>query len=96
MDEAMDRSTVFVKNHDAVYRIYDGEAVVVLPGEAGEAAERRHLNRIGTLVWDRIDGRTTLGDLIEAVVQEYEVTPEEAERDILEFIASLREQKMVR
>ncbi len=92
----MDQGTVFVKNPDAVYRIYDGEAVVVLPGEAGDAAERKHLNQVGTLIWDRIDGRATLGDLVEAVVQEYKVAPEEAERDILEFIESLRMQRLVR
>jgi len=88
----MGREMVFVKNPEASYRIYDGQALVVLAGRA----EIKVLNGIGSLVWDRIDGRSTLGDLVEAVVQEYEVTPSDAERDILEFIASLRELEMVR
>lgn len=88
----MDRGMIFVKNPDASSRIYDGRALVVLSGDA----ELKVLNDIGSLVWERLDGRTTLGDLVDAVVEEYDVTPAEAERDILEFIASLRDQNMVR
>ncbi|MGH9798344.1 MAG: PqqD family protein [Candidatus Polarisedimenticolia bacterium] len=87
----MDLSIVLVKNPLAAYRIYEGKATVVL----SERAEVKVVNEIGSLIWDRIDGRRTLGEIADQVVAEYDVDPEEARRDVLEFAASLSEHGMV-
>ena len=87
----MDLDTVLTRNPDAAYRVYDGQATVLL----AEGAEVNVINEIGSLVWDRIDGVRTLGKILEEVVAEYEVSREQAQRDMLEFAASLREHNMV-
>lgn len=83
--------TVLVRNPEAAYRIYDGEATIVLPGRA----EVKVLNEVGSLVWDQIDGRRELGAILKLVLAEFETTPETAEADLVEFATTLRENGMV-
>src|SRR5262245_37599172 len=47
------------------------------------------LNEVGTLVWERLDGRTPLPALVDAVCQCYDVLPEEATRDVAAFLEAL-------
>ena len=79
------------KNPNSAYRIYDGQATIVLP----EQAEVNVLNEIGSLVWDRIDGTRSVAQLIDEVVEQCDTTPEVARRDVLEFLQSLRAHGMV-
>lgn len=39
--------------------------------------------------WERLDGEHTLGEVRDAVVEEFEVEPEVAEADLLELVAQL-------
>src|SRR6267142_2355309 len=91
-DGAMtDLAMVPRKNPNSAYRIYDGQATIVLP----EQAEVNVLNEIGSLVWDHIDGTRTVAQLIDEVVEQCDTTPEVARRDVLEFLQSLRAHGMV-
>ena len=87
----MDLSVVLARNPAAAYRIYEGKATVVLL----ERAEVKVVNEVGSLVWDRIDGRRSLGEIVQSIVDEFDVEPEQARRDVVEFVQSLREQGMV-
>jgi len=83
--------TVLRRNPNAAYRIYDGQATIVLP----DRSEVNVLNELGSLVWERIDGARTLGQIVDSVVQEYEVNAGEARQDIMEFVGALHEHGMV-
>ncbi len=72
-------------------RIIDGEAVIVLP-ESGQVTV---LNEVGSRIWELIDGTRSVGEITEAIVAEYDVTAEQAERDVEEFIQELVENKML-
>ena len=87
----MDLSSVLTRNTDSAYRIYDGQATVVLPGRA----EVKVINAPGSLIWDQLDGVRSLADILKLVLDEYEITPEQGEKDLLEFVAALHEQGMV-
>jgi len=87
----MEFSTVLTKNPEAAYRIYDGQATVVLPGRS----EINVLNEIGSLIWDRIDGERTVGQILQAVLDAYEIDSEQARCDMLDFLSSLQEHGMV-
>lgn len=91
----MDQGAVLSKNPNVAYRIYDGEATVVMP----DRAEVKVVNEIGSVVWDKIDGKRTVGQIVEsaleAVLKEYDVTPEDLRRDIMAFLGDLREHGMV-
>jgi len=79
------------KSPNAAYRIYDGQATIVLP----ERAEVNVLNEIGSIVWERIDGTRTVQQIVDAVVEQCETSPEVARRDVIEFLQSLRVHGMV-
>ncbi len=88
----MDLDAVLTRNPDAAFRIYDGQATVVIP----DRAEVDVLNEVGSMVWERIDGKRSLREILDLVVEEFEISREQAQRDILEFVADLREHRMVR
>jgi hypothetical protein len=48
------------------------------------------LNELGDFLWDRLEAAESEADLCAAVLAEYDVTAEEAARDIAEFVAQLR------
>ena len=87
----MELSTVLTRNPEVAYRIYDGQATVVLPGRS----EINVLNEIGSLIWDRIDGERTVGQILQAVLDAYEIDSEQARSDMLDFLSSLQEHGMV-
>ena len=47
------------------------------------------LNELGAFLWDRLAEANSKEDLLNAVLSEYEVTPEEAAADIAEFLTKL-------
>jgi hypothetical protein len=88
---SVDRSLVLGKSEDAAYRIYDGKATIVLPTMARVSV----LNEMGSRVWEAIDGRRTIGEIVDQILEEYDVTRETAEADLYAFVDSLREHGMV-
>ncbi len=87
----MDLKSVMTRTSDAAYRIYDGKATIVLPGRA----EVKVLNPVGSLVWDRIDGSRPLEQILQEILEEYEIPRRQAEQDLLEFVDDLRNNGMV-
>jgi len=87
----MDLSTVLTRTPDAAYRIYDGQATIILPARA----EVKVLNEIGSFVWDAIDGQRTLGAILDRVLQEFEIPREQAQDDLFAFLTELHEHGMV-
>ena len=70
-----------------------GEDVVAVP--TGETALQFNgmilLNAVSRLLWERLVEECSLSDLVTAVTAAFDVSAAEAEADIEEFIASLRQ-----
>lgn len=47
------------------------------------------LNELGAFIWRRLDGRSTLDDMVGAILDQYEVTRAEAESDLGGLIEKL-------
>jgi hypothetical protein len=47
------------------------------------------MNEVGAFIWENLDGQATVADLQAAVVEQYEVDPEAAATDLLEFVREL-------
>ncbi len=71
-----------VKDPKTAFRIIDGEAVVVTPQDS----LFHTLNEVATKIWEWIDGKSKVREIIEKVYQEFEVDRDTAEKDCLEFI----------
>lgn len=72
-------------------RIIDDQAVVVL----ADSGEVNVFNAVGTRVWELIDGTRTLQQIADMITSEYETTPEQALRDVQEFMQALVEAKAI-
>ena len=47
------------------------------------------LNELGARIWELIDGQRTVEEIRDAIVEEYEVSPDMTEADLIEFIQQL-------
>ena len=47
------------------------------------------LNETGAFIWEQIDGERTLGAIIEAMTDEYDIDPLTAESDVFSFIDNM-------
>jgi hypothetical protein len=54
------------------------------------------MNEVGAFIWENLDGQATVADLQAAVVEQYEVDPEAAAADLLEFVRELESAGAVR
>ncbi len=73
------------------YRVIDDEAVIV----DLEDSTFHALNPVATFIWEQMNGRTRVEEIVERVCQEFEVTRETAEKDCREFIEALKRREMI-
>jgi len=73
-----------------VARQIAGEFILVpIRQSAGEVESIYTLNEVGTRIWELLDGQRSLLQIRDLLVDEFEVSPEEAETDLLEFMQGL-------
>lgn len=48
------------------------------------------LNESGAIIWEMIDGEKSIGDLVEAVIKEYDIDYKTAEEDVFAFIDKMK------
>jgi methyltransferase-like protein len=83
---------VFRKNENFVFRQIDDETILVpIKNNVGDMGAIYNLNEVGAYVWSHLDGRNTLLDIKNGVVEEFEVSPQDAEGDLMEFVGQLEE-----
>ena len=60
-----------------------GTLIVVVSGQIFE------LNLLGAEIWKLCDGSRSVGQIVEELTERYDVTAEELERDVREFLADV-------
>jgi hypothetical protein len=54
------------------------------------------LNETGAFLWELIDGETSVEDMIEALIREYDIDEKNASDDVLEFINEMRKYLIIK
>jgi hypothetical protein len=74
-----------------------GDDTIIVPVRAGVANLEAvfTMNAVGSAIWSRIDGRTTLDELARAVADEFDVTAAAAAPDVAEFVQLLADKGLV-
>lgn len=78
-------STVLRRVADVRFRAVDDETVVIRQ----EAAEALVLNEVAGRVLELIDGRNTVGALVDHLIEEYDVPAEDLVADVQEYLEEL-------
>ena len=72
-------------------RVIDGEAVLIL----ADTSEVNVLNPVGSRIFELSDGGSTIEEIAHTIAREYEVTYEQADLDVREFILQLVDQSIL-
>ena len=78
-------------DHKIAWRVIDGQAVIL----SLEDKQIRGLNPVGTFIWELLDGKTSLDQIEQNVLEEFNVDLAEVREDIQEFIKSLMKNEMI-
>jgi hypothetical protein len=95
MEVRMD--AVYAPSEDIVAREIEGELIIVplVAGIGDMEDELFTMNETGKAIWDRLDGRTDLGGVVAALVEDYQAPPGEIERDVLGLVGELVRRRML-
>ncbi|MGC9489956.1 MAG: PqqD family protein [Thermovirgaceae bacterium] len=82
---------ILVRNSGLVWSDLE-EDTVLLDADAGTYYT---LNEVAASVWEKIDGKRTIGDIVELMLEEYDVERATLERDMEDLVADLEDKGLV-
>ena len=92
----IERHTILVKTREALTRrICDETLVIPVKGRLADLQTIFAFDGIADFVWQRIDGRRSLGAILDEVCAEFAVSGGQAEQDLAAFVADLRQAGLV-
>ena len=85
------------KTGDVVRRQIADEIILVPVRKSAEELDSIYsVNPMAAQIWDLLDGQRTLGEIRALLLQQYDVTPEELDKDLAEFVDQLKAEKLIR
>uniref|UniRef100_A0A7C3V7F9 PqqD family protein n=1 Tax=Desulfobacca acetoxidans TaxID=60893 RepID=A0A7C3V7F9_9BACT len=96
--EALDFNLIrFSQDPTFVYRRIAGECLLVpIRQQVADLQYIYVLNPVANRIWELLDGQRTLAEVRDRLLEEFEVSSEELEQDLHEFIAQLRQIEAIR
>jgi len=83
-------SKVYNKSKNIVTREIEGEVILVpVVSEAPEMDSIYVLNETSAFIWNLLDGKNSLDEILNRMLDTYDVTPERARKDIDDLINTL-------
>jgi hypothetical protein len=83
---------VYARREDVVLREIAGEHLLVpIRRDVADMQAVFALNAIGVYIWELLDGERTLGAVLAAILDRFDVGAEEAQADLRSFVERLRE-----
>lgn len=79
------------KNPILAWREIDGEVVVISPNNS----VLHELNETGSFVWKQVDGRRSAAEIAAGLAAEYDVRPEDAQRDTETLLGELASRQLL-
>lgn len=93
----MELTSIYARNDNVVSRkIVDELILVPVRKSVAEMETLYTLNEVGARVYELIDGERAVGTIAEVIVDEFDVTPEQAQTDVREFIDQLVQIESIR
>ncbi len=87
---------VYRKSESLVTREIAGETLLVpMRGKLARLQRIFALNPVGAHIWDQLDGTRDLAAIHRSLVESFDVSPEEAEADLVEYVNLLRDAELI-
>jgi hypothetical protein len=84
------------KNPDMVSRVIDDETVLLpIYKSSDEINCIYNLNKVASRVWELIDGKKTLPEIKEKLLEEFDATPKEIDKEMQKLLKELKEIKAI-
>ncbi|NIO49840.1 MAG: PqqD family peptide modification chaperone [Candidatus Aminicenantes bacterium] len=81
---------VYKKSDSIVFRkIADEFILVPIRQNVGDLESICTLNEVAASIWELINGKMKVREIKDKIVEEFEVTPEQAEKDLIEYMQQL-------
>lgn len=86
----MDTASLYLLKSKYVTKEIGDELVLVpLSGNVSQMNELFTMNETGRFIWENLNKNVTVEELVEKVTESFDVSEEEAEKDILLFLEKL-------
>src|SRR5687767_10597110 len=79
------------RDEEIASKVIDGEAIIINLANGVYYS----MDKVGALVWERLQAGYTLDGVIRAVTDAYDVSPEQAESHIVELVEELLQENLV-
>jgi Coenzyme PQQ synthesis protein D (PqqD) len=95
-ETTIDLETVYRRTADVVVRQVGNESILVpISHNVGNLDFIYTLSPVAAQIWDLIDGRRSLKQIVDVLCDEYAVDRDRAGADVAELVADLREVSLV-
>lgn len=88
----IDKNKYLIKDSEVLFTSM-GEDAVLLHVQRGDYYS---LNKVGARLWTLNDGKKTIADLAREITDEFEISQDEAESDIIELAQQLEKEGLVK
>ncbi|MFH0790099.1 MAG: PqqD family protein [Candidatus Omnitrophota bacterium] len=90
-------NTIYKPSEDVVARDVQGEFIIIpiTSGIADSDEEIFSLNESGRAVWEKLDGKRTLEEIVDILALEFDGSVEEIKKDCLGISEELLKRKMI-
>lgn len=97
MDATANLKTVYVPSEDVVAREIEGELIIVpLVSRIGDMdGQLFTLNNTGRAIWNWLDGKRNLHDLVGKLSEEFEDPGRELEVDVIKLVEELLRRRLI-
>jgi len=88
---------LYTPSGDIVARIIEGELIIVplVAGVGDMDDELFSANESGKNIWDKLDGKTSLKQIVQSLADQYSIPRKEMEKDVRGFVGELLRRKMI-
>ncbi|MFC1857289.1 PqqD family protein [Thermodesulfobacteriota bacterium] len=97
MNTEVSLNGVYAPSDDIVARKIEGEIIIVpLVAGIGDMEDELYtLNETGMAIWDRLDGKNSLKDVVTQLSVEFEAPAGEIEKDVMGIVAELLQRRII-
>ncbi|MEW5946625.1 MAG: PqqD family protein [bacterium] len=88
----IDKKRIFTRCADVIVREMDGGSVLLNM----DTGVYYSLNETGTELWSALDGKRSVGEIIEMICDSYDAAPQTAGADVVELLEDLEGEGLVR